>query len=59
MCFSPVPPAIVSRQEIIYAAFGQKVILECISESHPNSVNYWLHGTDFVQGIRRNKKYFP
>lgn len=58
ICFSLVPPAIVSRQETIYAAFGQKVILECISESHPNSVNYWLHGTDFVQGMRRNNKYF-
>lgn len=46
-----VPPAIIIvRHEIVYASFGQKVVLECISESHPNSVNYWLHGKDFVQG---------
>lgn len=28
----------------------QKVTLECITESHPNSINYWMHGNDFVQG---------
>lgn len=37
-----VPPAIVARQEAVYASLGQKVVLECISESHPNSINYWL-----------------
>lgn len=45
-----VPPAIWIRQEIIYAAIGQKVTLECITESHPNSVNFWMHGKEFVQG---------
>lgn len=48
-----VQPAIIVRHEIVYASFGQKVVLECISESHPNSVNYWLHGKDFVQGKYR------
>lgn len=34
----------------MYAAIGQKVTLECVTESHPNSVNYWMHDTEFVQG---------
>lgn len=25
-------------------------MLECVTESHPLSVNYWLHGKDFVTG---------
>lgn len=24
--------------------------MECISEAYPNTVNYWLHDTDYVQG---------
>lgn len=34
----------------MYAAIGQKVTLECITESHPNSVNFWLHDKEYVQG---------
>lgn len=34
----------------MYAAIGQKVTLECVTESHPNSVNYWMHGTTLVEG---------
>ena len=45
-----VPPAIWIRQETMYASIGQKVTLECITESHPNSVNFWMHGKEFVQG---------
>lgn len=50
--FSSVPPAIVVRQETVYASFGQKIVLECISESHPNSFNYWLDpsGKKIIQG---------
>lgn len=32
---------------------GQRVTLECITESYPNSVNYWLHNdhdNEIVQG---------
>ncbi|KAG4066651.1 hypothetical protein HA402_007287 [Bradysia odoriphaga] len=43
-------PAIWIRQEVVYSAYGQKVLLECVTESHPNSVNYWLHNKEYVQG---------
>lgn len=38
------------RQERVYGAFGQKVTLECITESHPNSINYWKHQNHRVPG---------
>lgn len=37
-------------REIFYASFGQKIELECITESNPMSVNYWLHGKEYVTG---------
>ncbi|XP_031623131.1 opioid-binding protein/cell adhesion molecule homolog [Contarinia nasturtii] len=45
-------PTIVARQEKVHASIGQKVVLECISESHPNSFNYWLDpsGKKIIQG---------
>ncbi|XP_055915409.1 limbic system-associated membrane protein, partial [Eupeodes corollae] len=43
-------PKLWSRYDRIYAAIGQRVILECISESHPLSINYWLKDKEFVQG---------
>lgn len=45
-----VPPKIWTRYDTIYVGFGQKVTLECISESHPTSVNYWLKDKEFIQG---------
>lgn len=45
-----VPPAIWVRQDAVYAAFGQKVTLECITEAYPNSINYWTHGSSQVPG---------
>lgn len=47
-----VSPAIVVPQKTVYASFGQKVVLECISDSHPNSFNYWLDpsGKKIIQG---------
>lgn len=48
-----VSPTILVKNRSIFAPIGQKVTLECISESHPNSVNYWIRGKsgDIVQGI--------
>lgn len=46
-----VPPTIWAQNNLIYTSIGQKVTLECITESHPNSVNYWIRGKgDIVQG---------
>ncbi|CAD7086455.1 unnamed protein product [Hermetia illucens] len=44
------PPNIRTRQEEIFVSPGQKVVLECVTESHPNSVNYWLRDKEFIQG---------
>ncbi|XP_075154154.1 dpr-interacting protein iota [Haematobia irritans] len=44
------PPTIWTRYDTIYVGYGQKVTLECISESHPTSVNYWLKDKEFIQG---------
>lgn len=57
-----VSPTILVKNRSIFAPIGQKVTLECISESHPNSVNYWIRGKsgDIVQGMKENfnKFYF-
>ncbi|XP_036232478.2 neurotrimin [Bactrocera oleae] len=42
-------PTVWTRYDTIYAGFGQKVTLECISEAHPTTVNLWLKGKEFVQ----------
>ncbi|XP_055854335.1 igLON family member 5, partial [Episyrphus balteatus] len=43
-------PKLWSRYDRIYTAIGQRVVLECISESHPLSINYWLKDKEFIQG---------
>lgn len=45
-----VAPTIIVRHETFYASFGQRIVLECITESHPMSDNYWVHGKDLVTG---------
>lgn len=50
---SAVPPTISVRHQSYFIGVGQKVTLECITESYPNSVNYWLHNdndNEIVQG---------
>lgn len=43
LCFLLVPPSITVRQQSFSTGMGQRVTLECITESYPPSVNYWLH----------------
>ncbi|XP_053959813.1 lachesin [Anastrepha ludens] len=42
-------PIVWTRYDTIFVSYGQKVTLECISESHPTTVNFWLKEKDFVQ----------
>uniref|UniRef100_A0A1A9W3X2 Ig-like domain-containing protein n=1 Tax=Glossina brevipalpis TaxID=37001 RepID=A0A1A9W3X2_9MUSC len=44
------PPKIWTRYTTIYVNYRQSVTLECISESHPISVNYWLRDTEIIKG---------
>ncbi|KAL7042764.1 hypothetical protein ACKWTF_001270 [Chironomus riparius] len=49
-------PKIFTHHRVIHAAIGQKVMLECLTESFPNSVNYWMRANpdfssnDYVMG---------
>ncbi|XP_026843104.1 neurotrimin [Drosophila persimilis] len=43
-------PTIWTRYDTIYVGLGQKVTLECITESQPASVNFWLKDTELLQG---------
>lgn len=52
----PVKPKIWVHSRHIHASVGQKITLECQTESNPNSVNYWMRSRpeksnqDFVLG---------
>lgn len=51
--FLTVPPTIHVRHQSYLIGLGQKVTLECITESYPSSFNYWLHNdneNEIVQG---------
>nr|XP_017099005.2 igLON family member 5 [Drosophila bipectinata] len=43
-------PTIWTRYDTIYVGLGQKLTLECVSESQPPSVNFWLKDSELVQG---------
>ncbi|XP_034472221.1 LOW QUALITY PROTEIN: neurotrimin [Drosophila innubila] len=43
-------PTIWTRYDTIYVGLGQKLTLECISESQPASVNFWIKDKDLLQG---------
>ncbi|XP_036322565.1 lachesin isoform X2 [Rhagoletis pomonella] len=42
-------PTIWTRYDSVYVGYGQKVALECISEAHPTTVNFWLKDKELVQ----------
>ncbi|XP_016982898.1 opioid-binding protein/cell adhesion molecule homolog [Drosophila rhopaloa] len=44
------PPTIWTRYDTIYVGLGQKLTLECITESQPASVNFWLKDSELLQG---------
>ncbi|XP_052837690.1 opioid-binding protein/cell adhesion molecule homolog [Drosophila gunungcola] len=43
-------PTIWTRYDTIYVGLGQKLTLECITESQPASVNFWLKDSELLQG---------
>ncbi|XP_060646690.1 neurotrimin [Drosophila nasuta] len=43
-------PTIWTRYDTIYVGLGQKLTLECVSESQPASVNFWIKDKDLLQG---------
>ncbi|XP_023172160.2 neurotrimin [Drosophila hydei] len=43
-------PTIWTRYDTIYVGVGQKLTLECITESQPASINFWLKNKELLQG---------
>ncbi|EDW77517.2 uncharacterized protein Dwil_GK24515 [Drosophila willistoni] len=43
-------PTIWTRYDTIYVGLGQKLILECITEAQPTSVNFWIKDKELIQG---------
>ncbi|KAH8333867.1 hypothetical protein KR059_004042, partial [Drosophila kikkawai] len=43
-------PTIWTRYDTIYVGLGQKLTLECITESQPASVNFWLKDSELLPG---------
>ncbi|EDV31848.1 uncharacterized protein Dana_GF14345 [Drosophila ananassae] len=43
-------PTIWTRYDTIYVGVGQKLTLECVSESQPPSVNFWMKDSELLQG---------
>lgn len=43
-----VPPKIWVQNRHMFTPMGQKVTLECHTESNPNSINYWMRSNGDV-----------
>ena len=43
-----VPPVIAVETELISAPPGSSVELECESEAHPKSIDYWEHNNQMI-----------
>lgn len=50
LSYLSVAPTIWTRYDTIYVGLGQKLTLECITESQPASVNFWLRDSQLLQG---------
>lgn len=40
--FCTVPPMMMIQNQLVGAAIGQNVTLECTSEAFPKSINFWM-----------------
>lgn len=50
-----VPPMLSIPHQLVSAPIGYNVTLECFTEAHPTSLNYWTRGDG--QMIYEGKKY--
>lgn len=51
------PPMIWIQNQLIGAFIGQSLTLECLSEAHPKSINYWTREAGEI--IAHGEKYKP
>ncbi|XP_050522460.1 neurotrimin-like [Daktulosphaira vitifoliae] len=49
------PPMIWIKNQLIGAVIGQSLMLECLSEAHPKSINYWTREAGEI--IAHGEKY--
>lgn len=50
-----VPPQLLIPHQLVSVPRGYNVTLECFTEAHPTSLNYWTRGD--TQMLHDNKKY--
>lgn len=43
--FISVPPMMMIQNQLIGAAIGQNITLECTSEAFPKSINFWMRSS--------------
>lgn len=43
-----VPPMIWIQNQLVGAAIGQSITLECQSEAFPKSINYWMKNDSII-----------
>ena len=47
-----VPPMVWIQNQLVGAALGQRITLECQSEAYPKSINYWMKNDSIIiQGM--------
>lgn len=46
--FVTVPPMIWIQNQLVGAAIGQHITLECQSEAFPKSINYWMKNDSII-----------
>lgn len=51
LLYTTVPPMVWIQNQLVGAAIGQRISLECQSEAFPKSINYWMkNDTIITQG---------
>ncbi|GBN47126.1 hypothetical protein AVEN_201542-1 [Araneus ventricosus] len=55
--FLKVPPLIWIQNQLVGAPEGTDVYLECLTEAHPTSDNYWLRDDEAV--VSKSTRYHP
>lgn len=55
--FFAVPPMMMIQNQLVGAAIGQNVTLECTSEAFPKSINFWMRASSKNDSIITSGKF--
>lgn len=55
--FISVPPMMMIQNQLVGAAIGQNITLECTSEAFPKSINFWMRSSSKNDSIISAGKY--